>query len=277
MRSVRSADGTLLNVLTDGDPRNPALLFIHGFAQSGAAWQRQADALRDDFFVVRFDLRGHGDSAKPADEASYAESRRWADDVAALLHELALREPILIGWSYGGRVIADYLSVYGDEAIAGIVLVGAISLMGVPPSEQFGNPAIRAIWRELLSPDDAVARTGFERFSRFCFAAPVADADIAAMAEVSLRLPAHARGAMLKRTLDSAPVWAAYRKPALIVHGEADAIVLPAAADWHASRLPQAVSKRYPGIGHVAFVEATGAFNADLRAFASTVLGTVSR
>jgi len=277
MRSVRSADGTLLNVLADGDPRNPALVFIHGFAQSAAAWQRQADALSDDFFIVRFDLRGHGDSGKPSDDASYVESHRWADDVATVLHELALREPILIGWSYGGRVIAEYLSVYGAGAIAGIVLVGAISLMGVPPAEQFGNPAIRATWRELLSDDDTVARAGFERFSRLCFAAPVPDAAIAAMAGVSLRLPAHARGVLLKRTLDSAPIWAAYHKPALIIHGAADAIVLPAAADWHASQLPQAVSKRYPGVGHVAFVEATEAFNADLRAFASTVLGTVSR
>jgi pimeloyl-ACP methyl ester carboxylesterase len=73
------------------------------------------------------------------------------------------------------------------------------------------------------------------------------------------------------------PVWVGYRKPVLILHGAADAIVLPAAADWHAAQLPQAISKRYPGVGHVAFLEAEQAFNADLRAFASTVLGSVSR
>jgi pimeloyl-ACP methyl ester carboxylesterase len=43
MRSVRSADGTRLDVRTDGDQRNPALVFIHGFAQSASAWQRQAN------------------------------------------------------------------------------------------------------------------------------------------------------------------------------------------------------------------------------------------
>jgi pimeloyl-ACP methyl ester carboxylesterase len=277
MRSVRSADGTALSVHTDGNPHNPALVFIHGFAQSSAAWQRQADALCDAFSVVRFDSRGHGDSGRPADDAAYTQSRHWADDVAAVLDDLGLRDPILIGWSYGGCIIADYLSVYGAEQIAGIVLVGAISLLGVSPAERFGNPVLRATWRELLSPDDATARAGFERFSRLCFAGPIADATAAAMAETSLRLPARARGAMLKRTLDSTPVWAAYRKPVLIVHGDADAIVLPGAADWHAAQLPQAVSKRYPGVGHVAFAEAEDTFNADLRAFASTILGTVSR
>jgi pimeloyl-ACP methyl ester carboxylesterase len=161
--------------------------------------------------------------------------------------------------------------------IAGIVLVGAISLLGLPPSETFRNPEIRATWRELLSPDDAVARAGFERFSRLCFATDVPDAIVATMAATSLRLPPHARAAMLTRTLDSAPTWAAFRKPVLIVHGDADRIVLPASADWHAAQLPQAVAKRYPGVGHVAFAEAAEAFTADLRAFASTVLGTVSR
>jgi pimeloyl-ACP methyl ester carboxylesterase len=277
MRFVRSADGTLLNVRTDGDPRNPALVFIHGFAQSAAAWQRQADALGDEFFIVRFDLRGHGDSGKPTDDAAYTESVRWAQDVAAVLDALGLRDALLIGWSYGGCVIADYLARYGAAAIAGIVLVGAISLLGVSPAERFANPAVRGSWRELLSPDDATARAGFARFSRLFFAGEVADETIAALVETSLRLPASARAAMLKRTLDATPVWAAYRKPALIVHGDADAVVLPAAGDWHAAQLPHALVQRYPATGHLAFVEAEAAFNQDLRAFASTVLGTVSR
>jgi pimeloyl-ACP methyl ester carboxylesterase len=275
MRSVRSADGTLLNVSTDGDAHNPALLFIHGFAQSAAAWQRQADALRDTYYIVRFDLRGHGDSGKPDGEAAYQDSQRWADDVAAIIADLALDAPLLIGWSYGGRVIADYLSVYGSERIAGVVLVGAISLMGVSPAEQFRDPAIRGTWRAML--DEATELAAFEHFSRLCFAGPVPDEAVAAMARTSVRLPIHARAAMLTRTLDSTPVWAAYRKPALVIHGAADAIVLPASADWHASQLPQAVLKRYPGVGHAPFAEAAETFNADLRAFASTVLGTVSR
>jgi pimeloyl-ACP methyl ester carboxylesterase len=277
MASASSSDGTLLNVFADGDPRNPALVFIHGFAQSAAAWQRQADALRNDFYVVRFDLRGHGESGKPDGDAAYVEPQYWANDVRVILDEVARRDPILIGWSYGGRVIADYLQVYGAEKIAGIVLVGAISLLGLPPAETFRNPELRAIWRELLSPDERVARPAFERFTRLCFAVPVPESTIAAMAEASLRLPPHARAAMLMRTAESVPTWSAYKRPALIVHGDDDRIVLPAAADWHAAQLPQAVSKRYPGVGHVPFVEAEERFTADLRAFASTVLGSVSR
>lgn len=277
MATVRSEDGTALNVLTDGDDRNPALVFIHGFAQSAAAWQRQVDAFKDDFFVVRMELRGHGDSGKPADPAAYGDSQRWADDVAVVLRDLELRTPILIGWSYAGRIIADYLEGYGSEAIVGIALVGAVSLSGVPVAQTFRDPALRPTWQALCDADDAIGRAGFTAFSRRCFARPVADTLIEEMTKASMRLPVHARRAMLARTMDSTAAWAAYTKPALIIHGAEDAVVLPASADWHATQLPLARSLRYDGVGHAPFVEDAERFNADLRAFASDALGTVSR
>ncbi|MGB8266162.1 MAG: alpha/beta hydrolase [Candidatus Velthaea sp.] len=277
MATLRSEDGTALNVLTDGDERNPALVFIHGYAQTAVAWQPQVAAFADDFFVVRLDLRGHGDSGKPADPRAYSESQRWADDVAVVIRDLELRTPILIGWSYGGYVIADYLRLYGQDAIAGVVLAGGVSLRGVPPGERFSDPALRHVWRQLMNPDDAVALPGFVAFAEACFAEPPPPEVLEAIAKRSLRLPAHARRAMVSRTVDSAQTWAEYGKPLLIIHGELDRMVLPASADWHAAQVPHARSLRYAGVGHSPFIEATERFNADLRAFASTVLGSVSR
>ena len=75
--------------------------------------------------MVTYDLRGHGDSDKPLDAAFYRESSRWAQELDSVIAGAHLQRPALVGWSYGGRVICDYLLSYGDDSIAGINFVGA--------------------------------------------------------------------------------------------------------------------------------------------------------
>ena len=46
--------------------------------------------------------------------AAYQGGRVWADDLAAVMAAKRLGRPVLVGWSMGGRVIRQYLMVYGD-------------------------------------------------------------------------------------------------------------------------------------------------------------------
>jgi pimeloyl-ACP methyl ester carboxylesterase len=55
--------------------------------------------------------------------------------------------------------------------------------------------------------------------------------------------------------------------PALVVHGEEDGVVLPAAAEEHADLLPDAETSWYPEVGHSPFFEAPERFNRELRSF----------
>ena len=67
------------------------------------------------------DLRGHGYSDAP--ESGYDDSANWAGDVAAVLAAEGVTEnAILLGWSYGGLVICDYLAAHGTGAVAGEVI-----------------------------------------------------------------------------------------------------------------------------------------------------------
>ena len=53
----------------------------------------------------------------------------WADDVAAIISQLGLDRPVLVGWSYGAFVISDYVRTHGAERIAAIEFVeGAVKL-----------------------------------------------------------------------------------------------------------------------------------------------------
>ena len=89
-------------------------------------WRHQVDsALVEEFRVVALDLRGHGMSDRPLDAGRYQDARLWAADIAAVIGQLDLDRPTLVGWSYGGFVICDYLRAYGESAVSAINFVGA--------------------------------------------------------------------------------------------------------------------------------------------------------
>ena len=124
--SVKTPDGLTISAQEWGNPAGPEILFIHGFSQSHLSWMRQFDSeLAREFRIVTYDLRGHGNSDKPLDAARYRDSKAWGDEVQAVIDAAGLTRPVLVGWSYAGRVISDYLATHGAEKLAGINFVDA--------------------------------------------------------------------------------------------------------------------------------------------------------
>src|ERR1700704_3712712 len=107
-QKITGGEGISLHVVETGNPRGRPILFIHGFSQCWLAWSRQLSSdLADSYRLVAMDLRGHGLSDKPRE--GYADSRKWADDVNAVIRALSLDRPILCGWSYAPLIILDYI------------------------------------------------------------------------------------------------------------------------------------------------------------------------
>src|SRR4051812_8871268 len=112
--SVTGGAGVNLHVVETGNRDGKSVLFIHGFSQCHLAWRKQmCSELTRDFRLVAMDIRGHGLSDKP--RAAYDDSALWAQDIHAVITALGLHQPILVGWSYGGVIISDYLGAFGDE------------------------------------------------------------------------------------------------------------------------------------------------------------------
>src|SRR5262245_18150634 len=123
---LTTADGVKLSVREWGDPAGPPILLIHGVAQCHLAFARQfASKELAPFRLVAFDVRGYGESDKPDDISYYDDHRRWADDVHTVIQGLKLDRPLIAGWSMGGRVIGQYLTVHGDKALSGIHLISS--------------------------------------------------------------------------------------------------------------------------------------------------------
>ena len=132
VREVLSADGTTLVYRAFGPTAAQPLVLLHGWAQSSKCWgDGVLDALAQSFRVIAVDLRGHGYSGVP--ESGYDDSKAWAADVDAVFvaEGVSERNPaVLLGWSYGGLVICDYLATHGSGAVSAVILVGAVTSLG---------------------------------------------------------------------------------------------------------------------------------------------------
>ncbi len=97
------------------------VMFVSAWALSGAMWEYQMVPLSDQGLrCIAYDRRGHGRSDDPG--RGY-EIDRLADDLAALLTQLDLREVTLVGNSMGCGEIARYLSRHGTSRVARVALI----------------------------------------------------------------------------------------------------------------------------------------------------------
>ena len=267
--SVSGGGGVVLFVEETGNARGRPVLFLHGLSQSRLAWDRQLRSdLGRDLRLVAMDLRGHGLSEKPRD--GYGDGALWATDVHAAITSLELDRPILCGWSYGGVVIGDYLSRYGEAAVGGIALVGAASRLGEPVLPFLGAQFLATL-PGLFSTDVETSTAALRTFIHLTTSADPAPEDLYRTLGYNSVVPPHVRQAMLSRTLTHDGLLEGLTTPVLVAHGSDDEIVLPAMAEHHARLIPHAKTAWYQGIGHSPFLEVSDHFNADLRAFASSL------
>lgn len=94
------------------------IVFLHGLGSGTRDWEMQFDGLRDRFRVTAFDMRGHGQSAKPPGPYSL---REMGQDIAYALEALEIERAYLCGLSLGGMA-AQWVPLLKPERVAGLIL-----------------------------------------------------------------------------------------------------------------------------------------------------------
>jgi non-heme chloroperoxidase len=275
LHQVKGGNGVRLAVRTAGPEHAPAIVLLHGWTQSGSVFSAQLNdlALTGKYRIVAPDLRGHGASDVPDVAGGYDDSEAWADDVAAVL-ELAGKPAVLVGWSYGGAVITDYLRAYGDQDLAGIVFAAAATEIGRGrPGARPGNAMVSVMPYVTLEDLDSAAR-GFTEFVRGMSETHLPGEITQRIVGDSLRVPWQVRRALLRRTLDSSGVLASITVPTLVAHGRLDAVVDPAVAEYTFGKISGAQMRWFEKVGHMPFAERTEEFDEMLLEFAGRVLTT---
>jgi len=94
---------------TGSSSGKPVLILVHGVTDSGSCWLSLARGLEDTYDVVYYDVRGHGFSEKPSTGYLLEDHVK---DLRALIVALDLEQPILMGHSMGGGIVAQIAAEY---------------------------------------------------------------------------------------------------------------------------------------------------------------------
>jgi haloacetate dehalogenase len=148
-----SVDGTRIHARVGGRAGAPPLLLLHGFPQTHAMWQRVAQRLAPNFSLVLPDLRGYGDSDKPAGGADHAgySKRAMAADLAGLMRQLGHARYAVCGHDRGGRV-AHRLALDHAGAVAKLALIDIAPTLDMYASTDMRFARAYYHWFHLIQP-----------------------------------------------------------------------------------------------------------------------------
>lgn len=260
-RSVDVGDQTLAVVDVGPEDALP-VVFIHGFPFSHRMWEPQLRAFSDDFRLVAYDIRGHGQS--PVGDGQYT-IELFVDDLFGLLDRLEIEEVVGCGLSMGGYVLLRALE-REPERFGGVVLCDTRSEADTDEGRLKRVAAIRALKGEGAS---AYADT----FLPLVLAPETLDARpeiVAAVREMIAANPVEgmvgAQIAMAART-DTTDLLRQIEAPTLVIVGERDELTPPATAREMAQRIPGAGVTVVSRAGHLSNLENPDGFNDALRPF----------
>jgi non-heme chloroperoxidase len=116
------------------------VVFSHGWPLNSDSWESQMIYLAaQGYRCIAHDRRGHGRSSQTWNGNNMD---TYADDLAALIEKLDLKNVVLVGFSTGGGEVVRYIGRHGSKRIAKLVLAGAIPpLMLKTPANPDGVPA----------------------------------------------------------------------------------------------------------------------------------------
>ena len=154
---LHDAGGTTLFARIGGNPGGPPLLLLHGYPQTHAMWRRVAIRLAADFCIVIPDLRGYGDSAKPApaatpelDHAQYSK-RAMAADMAALMRSLGHERFAVAGHDRGARV-AHRLALDHRDRVTRLALLDIVPTLDAYERTDMRFATVYYHWFFLIQP-----------------------------------------------------------------------------------------------------------------------------
>ncbi len=241
-----------------------ALVLVHGGGGDRRYWDGQFQEMARHYEVLRYDLRGYGNSVNPTEGQPY----RHEDDLAALLRELGINRAHVAGFSLGCQIAVDAYTLY-PEVFQSIAAVG-------PYVSGFSSPASKQVFR-----GSGQCREAFER------------AGARGAAELFVNLPAfnpdHIDPGVKARLLEicseyswwwtthldplepvqppAVEVLKDLRAPLLIISAEYDAAACREVADLLEETVPRRKRVDISGASHFMLMEKPAEFNAALLEF----------
>ncbi len=274
MSTITVKDGTTIYYKDWG--QGPVVTFSHGWPLDSDAWDGQMLFLAEKGFrVVAHDRRGHGRSSQAW---SGNDMNGYADDLAAVIESLDLKDVTLVGHSTGGGEVTRYIGRHGTKRVAAAILIGAVPPILVKSASNPEGIPIEVFdgLRSSLIKD----RSQFwKEFAIMFYGANRPDAKVSQGLLDQFWLWSMQGG--LKNVYDSIKAFSEtdfqenlkkFDMPTLVMHGEDDQIVPINISGKRSAKLIKGAKEIfYPGLPHGLTATNTDQVNADLLKFLQSV------
>lgn len=256
MPSFQSADAQI-NYQTFGEPSSPALVFSNSLGTNYGMWQKQFNELKDQFFVICYDTRGHGSSSTP--DGPYT-VEQLGEDVVRLVDHLNISKAAFCGISMGG-LTGQWLAIHYPDRFSHVVVANTAAKIG---QEQAWLDRAKLVREQGLQP---IAATAASRW----FTDPFIQSHPSIVNNLCNDLSAgSAMGyANCCEALAKADVREQLKDikiPVLVVAGTQDPVTTIADGEFMQQRIPQSKLAEI-NASHISNVEQPEAFNKILKDF----------
>jgi pimeloyl-ACP methyl ester carboxylesterase len=256
--NVRLSTGIRLHYAEQGDGPAEPIILLHGLSDSWFSFSGVLPLLSVQRRVYALDLRGHGDSDRPA--TGY-HPRDLAADVVAFLDAKGIDRATILGHSMGSFV-AQQVAAIAQNRISRLILVGS----GTSARAFNGMAEFEVAAKALRDP---VSTAFLREFQVSTIHQGVSDEFIDRAVAESSKLPARVWGPLVDGLLatELPPSLGTLGIPTLVMWGEKDAYAPRTEQDALVRRIRSASLKSYPNTGHAPHWERPAVFARDVLAF----------
>ncbi len=256
----------LVSYIDEGKTKTPVIILIHGFPLNKSMWHKQIGELKENFRVIAYDIRGHGNSHSGEESFSI---ELFVSDLLSLMDTLKVEEAIICGFSMGGYIALNAI-VNHSERFSALVLCDTNCKADTPEAKEKRMKAIESIKDKGL---EEYANASLKKlfaplsFSKHKDEIAIVKEMIMKTSKKSIYKALHA----LAERSETCTKLQEIKVPVLIMVGKEDEITPPDVAQFMHEKIKGSTIHIIEHAGHVSNMENPKEFNIQLNDFLSLI------